>query len=63
MQILEVESMLNQRQAICERRQAALLALDEVGEELVEGLVCELTSSAGGRLQLNTNAPYLCGFE
>ena len=55
--------MLNQRQAICERRQAALLALDEVGEELVEGLVCELTSSAGGRLQLNTNAPYLCGFE
>ncbi|KAK7504142.1 hypothetical protein BaRGS_00004446 [Batillaria attramentaria] len=29
-EILEIESMLNQRQAICERRQTTLVALDEV---------------------------------
>ncbi|KAL8619646.1 hypothetical protein ACOMHN_019701 [Nucella lapillus] len=37
-EILEVETMLNQRQAICERRQSALLALDEELQSLREDI-------------------------
>ena len=53
--------MLNQRQAICERRQAALLALDEVGEGLVKSLVSELTSSTTTATQTTTCGESLWG--
>ena len=39
-QILEVESMLNQRQAICDRRQKALFTLDEVTSNNLRRSAC-----------------------